>query len=151
MSEENELSKGRGSSSSKVSISYRTSTNFERWVSQAAAANKCPPQPTHDFCHTWLFLTKHYKSIHCVSWWWWFHCDFIQCNLHRTSLIPHTVKGLVKTNLWSCITSMHNTTRMHMFQRTAKLDKVLPDSSFRNQPLLFLKMLKEKKIANIRI
>lgn len=29
MSEENELSKGRGSSS-KVSISYRTSTNFER-------------------------------------------------------------------------------------------------------------------------
>lgn len=61
MSQENELSKGRGSSSSKVSISYRTSMDFERRVSHAAAANKCLPQPSK--CMTSVTLGRSLQNI----------------------------------------------------------------------------------------
>jgi len=39
------------------------------------------------------------------------------------------------------VTTMHNTTGMHVIQSTAYLNKVLPNSLLWNQTFLFLKML----------
>ena len=51
------------------------------------------------------------------------------------------------------LTSVHDPAGVHVLERTAELDKVLPDGPLRDQPLLFFEMLLKmrNRIVSTRI
>lgn len=63
----------------------------------------------------------------------------------RGYLVEHVHRSnSSKTSESVCVcvcTSVHDTSRVHVLQRTTELNKVLPYRLFRDQPPLFLEML----------
>ena len=56
-------------------------------------------------------------------------------------LFSTTARGLTLSSLY--LTSMHDAPRVHMFQGTADLLEIFPNSTFRNETSLLFEMLKK--------